>query len=227
MGLSDTRPSSRAVGSPSRSAVHACADSCTVKEKRRTMNARTTCATLISGKTNRLSPRCEKRKDGIGELRADFRRQLLSRRAPDACQAAESDQERAAAARADAGNFVELRPEVAHGARAAVEGDREAVRLVSNALHEQQRRIVTGQGDRILAIAHVQQLLLLREADGHQIRETQRLERRVRGRQLALAAVDEDQIREGAAFLEQLAITASNDLVHGCKVIRGEGSIPG
>ena len=38
IGLSEMRPSSRAVGSPSRSAVHACAISCTVRENSRTMN---------------------------------------------------------------------------------------------------------------------------------------------------------------------------------------------
>ena len=100
-----------------------------------------------------------------------------------------------------------------------MEGDREAVRLVANALDEEQRRIVPGQGDRILAITRVQQLLFLREADGYQIRETELFKRRVGGRQLTLATVNQDQIRERAAFLEQLAIAASDDLVHGREVI--------
>ena len=38
-GFSDTRPSRRAVGSPSRSAVQACAASCTVSDTSSTMNA--------------------------------------------------------------------------------------------------------------------------------------------------------------------------------------------
>ena len=49
-GFSDTRPSSRAVGSPSRSAVHACAISCTVSENSSTMKAMKICAKLMSGK---------------------------------------------------------------------------------------------------------------------------------------------------------------------------------
>jgi hypothetical protein len=47
-GLSETRPRKRAVESPSRSAVHACAISCTVSENSSTMNAMKTWAKLMS-----------------------------------------------------------------------------------------------------------------------------------------------------------------------------------
>src|SRR5207249_2177046 len=44
-------------------------------------------------------------------------------------------------------------------------------------------------------------------------------ERAVRRRQLALAAVDEDEIRKRSAELEQLSIPAENDFVHRREVI--------
>ena len=100
-GLSDTRPSSRAVGSPSRSAVHACAISCTVSENSRTMNAMKICAKSMSSKEcNRLRPTREKRKNGVGRFRADDGRQFLARGAPHAGHAAERRQQRLAAAAA-------------------------------------------------------------------------------------------------------------------------------
>ena len=96
---------------------------------------------------------------------ADGRRQLLARRAPHAGQAAERREQRAAAARSDAGHVVELRVQIAHRARAAMERHREAMRFVADPLQQQQRRIVCGQRDRIVAIARVEQLLLLGDAD--------------------------------------------------------------
>src|SRR5262249_14056186 len=157
-GLNDTRPSSRAVGSPRRSAVHACAASCTVSEKSSTANEMKTCAKLISKDgcdttgVRRLRPTCEKRKDRIGRLCPDHGRQLFARRAAHAREAAERRQQRPAPARPDARNMIELRAQIAHRARAAMERDRESMRLVTNALHEQQRRIVLRKRDRILAI---------------------------------------------------------------------------
>ena len=77
------------------------------------------------------------------------------------------------------------------------------------------------QRDRILAIAREQQLLLLRDADGDEIREPELLERRVRRRQLPLAAVDQHQVRKRSALLEQLAIAAQHDFVHRSEVVTG------
>ena len=58
-GLSDTRPSRRAVSSPNRLAVHACADSWTVREKMRTRNSMRTEGISIADKLpqyNRRGP---------------------------------------------------------------------------------------------------------------------------------------------------------------------------
>ena len=118
IGLSETRPSSRAVGSPRRSAVHACAISCTVSENSRTMNAMKICAKsdVRQGITGygRLAKNARTASAVFG---ADHGRQFLARRAPHAREAAERRQQRLAPARSDARHIVELRSEVAHRAR--------------------------------------------------------------------------------------------------------------
>ena len=75
------------------------------------------------------------------------------------------------------------------------------------------------QRDRILAIARVEQLLLLRDADRDEIRQPQLLERRVGRRQLAFAAVDHDQVRKRPALLEHLAVSTQHDFVHGGEIV--------
>src|SRR5689334_23103725 len=222
IGFSDTRPSSRAVGSPARSAVHACAISWTVSENSRTLRSMKICATLMSDKgctwnakiadaekkkgTARLCPPREKGKDGIRGFRPDNGRQLFACRAAHAGEAAERGQQRLAPPRADARNVIELRSQIAQRPRAAVEGDREAMRFVADPLHEQPRRIVGRERDRVLAVAREQQLFLLGDADGDEVGEAELLERAVGRGQLALAAVNQDQIGKRAAVLEQLAI---------------------
>src|SRR5437868_5486937 len=182
------------------------------------------CATLMSSKESRLSPAREKRKNGIGRFRADNRGQLFTRRAPHAGDAPERRQQRLAPARADARHVIELRPQIAHRARAAMERHREAMRFVADALNQQQRRIVGRERDRILAIARVEELFLLRDADGDQVREPELLERGVGRRQLSLAAVDDDEIRKRSAELEQLAISAVYDFVHRGEVVLDAGA---
>src|ERR1051325_11108023 len=130
------------------------------------MKAMKTCATFTCAiDRSRLRPTREKRKDGIGGFRADDRRELFPRRAPNAGETAERRQQRAAAPRTDAGDEIELRSQVAHRPPLTMERDREAVRLVADALDQQQRGIVRRQRNRILAIAREEQLLLLRDAD--------------------------------------------------------------
>src|SRR5712692_1498633 len=163
-GLSDTRPSSRAVGSPRRSAVHACAISCTVSENSRTMSAMKICETKLASmpdKQSRLRPTREKRKDGVRRFRPDNGRELLARRAPHARHAPERRQQRLAPPGSDARHAVELGSQIAHRARTAMERDREAMGFVADALNQQQRRVVGSQRDRILAVARVDQLFFL------------------------------------------------------------------
>src|SRR4051794_24853849 len=131
-GFSDTRPSRRAVGSPRRAAVQACADSCTVSQNSRTTNAIKTCAISMPGKRYRLLLPYEKRKDGIRQFRSDHRCQFLSRRTPYAREASECREQLTPASRADARHEIEFRPEVSHRTSLAMEGHGKAVRFVAN-----------------------------------------------------------------------------------------------
>src|SRR5476649_2395992 len=218
-GFSETRPSSRAVGSPSRSAVHACAISCTVNENRRTIKLMKMPAKSKFCKGYRLRPTREKGKDRIGGFGADDGRQLLARGAAHTGDAAKGPQQRVAPARADAGHLVELGAQIAHRARAAMKRDGEAMRFVADALDQEERRIVRGERDRILVLARVDQLFLFRDADGHQVRQAELFERGVAGRELPLAAVDEHEIGKRSAELEQLPVAPQHDLVHRGEVV--------
>ena len=70
-----------------------------------------------------------------------------------------------------------------------MERDGEAVRFVANTLDQQQRGTVLRERDRLAAVAGEEQLLFLRDADGHEVREPERLERLVRRGQLPFAAL--------------------------------------
>ena len=96
---------------------------------------------------------------------ADDAHQLLARGALHPLDAAEACQQRLATPRADAGNHVELRPQVARRPRLAMEGHGETVRLVADPLQQTQRGAVRIQGDRPLAVADEDELLFLGEAD--------------------------------------------------------------
>ena len=115
------------------------------------------CAKSMSGKAStRLRPTREKRKNGIGDFRARptaASSSRVARRTPARLPNVVSSV--LPPPRADAGHVIQLRSQIAHRARLAVERDREAVRLVADALHQQQRRIVRRQRDRIARVARV------------------------------------------------------------------------
>ena len=100
-----------------------------------------------------------------------------------------------------------------------MERDREAMRLVANALQQPQRGAMRVERERLDAVAREDQLFFLRQADRDQVRQTDRLERRIRGVQLALAAVDHDQIGKRSAVLEHLRVAPAHDLLHRRKVV--------
>src|SRR4051794_13788218 len=77
---------------------------------------------------------------GVGTSGADDRHQLLARRSANTGKAAEGREERLAPPRPDPANHVELRLEIPLRPRQAMEGDREPVRLVADALDQQERR---------------------------------------------------------------------------------------
>ncbi len=84
----------------------------------------------------------------VGESGTDDAQEILTGRAPHAGDAAERRQQRLAPARADAGDGIQLRPQIALGAPLTMERHREAMRLVSNPLDEEQRRALARQRNR-------------------------------------------------------------------------------
>jgi hypothetical protein len=114
--------------------------------------------------------------DGRCRLCPDHAGQLLARGPADAGQAAEGSQQRPAAARADTWHRIELGAEVAHRSRLAVECDGKPMRFVPDALHQEQRRIVLVEDDRLRPLAQEQQLFLLGNADRNQVAQANRLE---------------------------------------------------
>ena len=135
-------------------------------------------------------------------FRPDDGIELLARGATHGGHAAECGQQRAATARPDAWDAIELRPQIAHRSRLAVKRHGEAVRLVADALQQQERRIVLRQHDRVAARSRVKSSSS-RFAIPTATRFASPIDSSavVRGRQLPLAAVDQDQIRKRSAVL--------------------------
>ena len=106
-----------------------------------------------------------------------------------------------------------------------MEGDGKPVRLVADPLQQEQRRIVGRQPDGLDVVPREDQLLFLCQADGHQVRQPERFERLVGGLQLALAAVDHDQVRKRPALLEHAPIPPLRRPVHGGEVVQERSSL--
>ena len=116
----------------------------------------------------------------------------------DAPQRAELAQQRPLALRADARDGVQRRLHAGLGAHLAVVGDGEAVRLVADALHEVERLRRARQDDGVREVLHEQLLVLLREARQRHVLQPQVAHDVQRRRELPLAAVDDDEVRQGA-----------------------------
>ena len=161
---------------------------------------------------------------GVGRLGADDRGQLLARGAADAGDAAEVLSSVLRRRGPTPGDVVELRAQVARRPGLAVEGDREAVRLVADALQQAQRRALGRAGDGVDRVAGEDQLLLLGQADGDEPLEAERAQRLVGRRELALAAVDDDQIGQRPAALDHRPVAAQHDLRASTRNRRGCGA---
>jgi hypothetical protein len=144
------------------------------------------------------------------EFRPDpgHRRHLLHRRLADALGRAERAQERPLPRGAHAGEVVEGAPDRRPAPQVAVVGDREAVRLVADPLHEVERRRRRRQDDRIGPAGHEELLALLGQPGDRDLVEAQLAQDGEIGRQLALAAVDEDQVGQGPAELLRAPLLA-------------------
>ena len=91
--------------------------------------------------------------------------------------------------------------------------------FIADALQQAQGRAVTVEGERFHAVTGEDELFLLGQADGHQVRQPNRLKRRVRGIQLPFTAIDHDQIRERPPVLEHARVAAPHHLLHRREVI--------
>ena len=87
------------------------------------------------------------------------------------------------------------------GAHLAVVRDREAVGLVAESLDEIERLRRRGQDDRVAATGQEQLLALLRRSRERQVVEAELVEHRAGGADLALAAVDDDEVGQAPAEL--------------------------
>src|SRR5688500_13071598 len=96
----------------------------------------------------------------------------------------------------------------------------EPVGFVANLLHQSEGRTLGRERNPFHAIASKQQLLLLRQPDGYEPVQSKLSQCGVGRRQLSLATVDENQVREWTALFEQLLVATLHDLLHRRKVIR-------
>src|ERR1700760_398916 len=125
-----------------------------------------------------------------------YRLQLLARGRDDAFGRAEVREQRALARRADAGELVEQRRRHRAVATRAVMRDREAVRLVAYALQQLQLRGRVVEHERRAAPGDEQLLDPLRQRDDRDAALAKAGPRTEPGRELALAAVDYDYVRQ-------------------------------
>ena len=117
------------------------------------------------------------------------------------------------------GDVIQLRLQIAAGTGRPMERDGKPVRFVAHPLEKQQTRIAGRKRQRLRPIACHDQLLFLGEADRDEIRQPEPLQRGIRGGELALAAVDHDEIGKRSAILEQSPVSPRHDFLHRGKVV--------
>src|SRR6266700_1491781 len=142
--------------------------------------------------------------------------QVLDARADHALQPAEPRQQLPAALDADPGNALQGGGRAAPGAARAVAGDGEAVRLVADPLYQVQASVVGRKPHRALADPQLLQARLslspLGDADQRDVGEAGLRERLFCRFHLPLAAVDEDQVGDGALPARDPAVAARERL---------------
>ena len=142
---------------------------------------------------------------GLVELRVEVARgllreagnalELLLRGLEEALDGAEVPDDRAPPHRPDAGKPLEDRLHRARAPLAPVVAERDAVRLVADALEELERGARAVEHDRRREPGHEDLLLALRERDDRDARQVELLHRGQRRGELPLSAVDDDEVR--------------------------------
>src|SRR5690606_21058028 len=138
---------------------------------------------------------------------------------PYAGQAPEALDETVPLGGADSGNVQQLRRERALRAALAAVANAEPVRLVTRALKEPQRRAPPGQTQRLGAPGKEDLLVPLGEADHRQVGEPHLRRRGERGVELALPAVDHDEVGQCERLLLTPREVAGDHLVNGGVVV--------
>ena len=116
----------------------------------------------------------------------------------DPVDTAEATQKRPLAHRSESRDGVKARAERAAGAPCPVVGDREAVRLVTHSLHQEERGTVPLDDDRAGRPGREQLLIALGQSEHRHLPEARRTQHTMGGGELALAAVDEDEVGKDA-----------------------------
>ena len=163
------------------------------------------------------------RQHGVRPLDADHAREFFACGTAHTRDAAERGEQGFSPSGSDAGTLVELRAQIAGLALLAMKRHREAVRFIPDALDQEERGALGCQGNRIFAIAGEEQLFFLGDPDRDQRSESELLESFVGGRELALAAIDQHEIRKRPARLEKLAVATEDDFVHRGEVVQEPG----
>ena len=88
------------------------------------------------------------------------------------------------------------------------------VRFVPHVLQQPQGKSVPAEPQRLIATVNVNQLFTFSERQNQRRRDVQRLERRHRFAELALAAIDQQDVGKDLAIGVEAAKTAGDDLVH-------------
>ncbi|MCU0243960.1 MAG: hypothetical protein MUE80_04290 [Acidobacteria bacterium] len=101
-----------------------------------------------------------------------------------------------------------------------VEGDGEAVGLVANGLDELERRRRPGQPNAVAPDRRVEDLLALGDGYEGELRQAERRQGLLGRAELGLAAVDHDQVGQGRALAEELAVAPGQDLAQAGDVVR-------
>ena len=164
-------------------------------------------------------------------------REVLDRCLPNSLQTAECLQQIRAALRTEPRNLLQRRPAPRAFPRPSMPGDREAMRFVTNALDQAQRRRVRRKYKRRFLTGQEKTLLpcpaigALGNSDDNETLHAERIERRERRLELPGTAVDQKQIGHGRfaaqdaceATLDRLAKSAV--IVAGCELAQVEAAV--
>ena len=153
--------------------------------------------------------------------------ELLLRRFQEPLDGAEVAQDGPPARRSDPGQRLEDRLEGLRAPLLAVVSERPPVRLVADLLEELERRARPVEGDRVGHAGDEDLLLALREGDDRDARQVELFHRAPRGRELPLAAVDDDEVRDAGEALVHVSAAHAREPARDRLAHRADVVLPG